>query len=490
MQEEGDLLEKEAEGLWKDVTKSPEGDGVERIDEDSFVLLYNSIENLFEDDYYEEGATGVANKKEQKIGDFDNLSSIFKSLVTSNVVLSRQALLKWDEVQSLMTGGLLGQDEFDCLWEALPKASDGEREELLNFEGFLAFNVGLDDLFEFEDVDEDTKKDVATLNIQAVIYDDNLSPEALFAALVAEDGYIGKDELQRWGDLQEMLSAGEVLSREVEKFLEEVTKDSKEPPNKLNEDQFSALYNKIDALFEETEDGDRNNTVEEKANKSQVSVDKPQEKTAPADTNIGKKELLAAIAKINQDKDRLPCGLEATEKEQATVQEIVSALESNSDNIVSQKQGAIEMADVAGEWDLLYSSSAAMAYNKGLSGLGGSVPNGSFGGLKMKLTATKFMTDLEYVERINVVPDSASFEVTIDGDWELRSSVSIFTGDPSIVLTVVPEKVTYGPTSTRADHWKSLGPTNMMDVTYLDGDIRIMRGNTATSSILVFRRTN
>ena len=481
------------EGLWKDVAKSPKGAGVELIDEDSFVLLYNSIDNLFEDDADDEARSKeFANKKEEKIGDSDILSSIFNSLATSNGVLSRQALLEWDEVQSLMTDGLLGQDEFDCLWETLPKASDGDNEDSLNFQGFLALNEGLDDLFEFEDDAEDTntKKNVSIRDMTPVIYDDSLSPEALFAALKAADGYIGKDELKRWGDLQEMLSAGELLPREVEKFLEEVTRDSNEPPNKLNKDQFSALYNKIEALFEETEDGDGYNHVEEETRKSQVDVHKSQQKTVSANPNVSKKELLAVIAKINQDKDRLPCGLEATEKEQAIVQEIVSALESNSDNIVRQKQGAIEMTDVAGEWNLLYSSSAAMAYNKGLSGLGGSVPNGSFGGLKMKLTATKFMTDLEYVERINVVPDSASFDVIIDGDWELRSSVSIFTGDPSIVLTVVPEKVTYGPTSTRADHWKSLGPTNMMDVTYLDRDIRIMRGNTSTNSILVFRRTN
>lgn len=106
----------------------------------------------------------------------------------------------------------------------------------------------------------------------------------------------------------------------------------------------------------------------------------------------------------------------------------------------------------------------------------------------MKLKASKFMSDVEYIERINVVPDSASFDVKVNGDWELRSSVSIFTGEPSIVLTVVPERVTYGPTSTRADHWKSLGPTNMLDVTYLDDNLRVMRGNTSTESILIFKR--
>lgn len=127
--------------------------------------------------------------------------------------------------------------------------------------------------------------------------------------------------------------------------------------------------------------------------------------------------------------------------------------------------------------------------SKGLSGIGGSFPNGRFGGLKQKLSASKYMTDVEYIEHIAVKPDTASFDVKINGIWELRTSVSIFTGEPSIVLTVVPGTVNYGPTSTRADHWKSLGPTNMLDVTYLDEDIRVMRGNTASDAIFVFRRS-
>jgi len=98
------------------------------------------------------------------------------------------------------------------------------------------------------------------------------------------------------------------------------------------------------------------------------------------------------------------------------------------------------------------------------------------------------MTDVEYIERIEVNPSSASFDVIVSGDWDLSQSVSLFTGAPSTVMTVEPARVMYGPTSTRADHWKSLGPMNMLDVTYLDDDLRVMRGNTATDAIFVFQR--
>lgn len=484
--EDGDLLEDELAGLWDSSAKVSEG----RIDMDAFVQLYSSIDNLFEED--EDGDDDDEEGKEVPVTDKDELVSIFNSIATDGM-LSKKEFKKWEEVDNMMSEGLLGDDEFEKIWTLVPK----ESKKQIKLEGFLAFNAGLDDLFDFEDLEDeveeedfaDTKasepKEVKAVEAPAsspapvaMIDAEGLSPPMLFAALADADGFIGKDELQRWGEFQEMIAEGDLGPAEVEGFLDEITKDATGPNKfKLNQEQFVTFYNKIDSLFEE--DGDD----------EQDSTPAPQAKAAApvsAATNT-KADLLAAIDRLNRDEERLPCGLEATEKEQAFVLDFAIALESDPTNLVKTK--AIQMDDVTGKWDLLYSSSAAMAFNGGLSGLGGSVPNGKFGGLTMELTSSKIMTDLEYIEHIKVIPDSASFDVTINGDWELRSSISIFTGEPSIVLQVVPEKVSYGPTSTKADHWKSLGPTNMLDISYLDKNLRVMRGNTNTDSILVFKRT-
>jgi hypothetical protein len=69
--------------------------------------------------------------------------------------------------------------------------------------------------------------------------------------------------------------------------------------------------------------------------------------------------------------------------------DIVNELEKSPSNLVQQKQGNVQVTDVAGSWELLFSSSSAMKFNKGLSGLGGSVPNGKFAGLVQNLQATK-----------------------------------------------------------------------------------------------------
>jgi len=101
----------------------------------------------------------------------------------------------------------------------------------------------------------------------------------------------------------------------------------------------------------------------------------------------------------------------------------------------------------------------------------------------------RYMSDAEYIETINI-PGDNSFDVRVTGGWELRNSVSLFTGRPSTVLKVTPEMVYYGPTKQIADYWKSLGPMSSTDLTYLDDDLRIMRGTTSTDSIFILQRSS
>jgi hypothetical protein len=480
LQQDEDLMEEELEAIWNKAPKVAK----ETIDADAFVQIYRAIDDLFEDEEEEDDEEKLELETTDDNTSPDNdpeLATIFKTLADDKGLVTQETLAKWDEVVSLMDENLLDDQEFNEIWNKLPK-TDGQ----LDLVGFLKFNTALDELFEFddleaeEDFDEEEEEEETTAtsspvnddnNSKGMVDDDDLSPAELYEALADQQGLVGMAELKRWGELQEMLAEGDLLPLELENFFDEIASKSEKYPNKLNRDGFLALYNKIDSLFvEEEEEGEAGAAPQSTASRN-------------------KEQLLATLASLNQDEDRLPCGLESTENEQAYVKELVQKLEAEPTNLVRANQGNIEMTEVAGTWELLYSSSSAMAYNKGLSGLGGSFPNGKFGGLKMKLVASKFMTDVEYTERIKVVPDSASFDVTVNGSWELRSSVSLFTGEPSIALTVVPDKVTYGPTSTRADHWKSLGPTNMLDVSYLDDDLRIMRGNTSTDSILIFKRT-
>lgn len=367
---------------------------------------------------------------------------------------------------------MLAEDEFEALWDQTPKSpSDPEK---IDVDGFFSFNVALDDLFDTDD--DDDPIDNQQERSQSLIVEGDMSPDQLFSALAGMDGFVSRDDLSRWSELQDLLNDGELLVNE----LNEIYLTSALGKDKLDQSAFLKFYSSIDALFEPEDDG----IVEKNLITAPTSL--------PITAVMSEtKELLLRILEGMNDVDdtRLPCGLEASEREIASVLKLVNQLEREPTNRIMAKGGGVDAADLAGAWELLYSSSSAMKFNKGLTGLGGSVPSGKFGGLKQILKASKLLMDVEYVERVSVTPSAASFDVKVNGDWEIRRSTSLFTGEPSVILQVTPDRVSYGPTSTRADHWKSLGPMNILDVAYLDDDLRIMRGSTSVDTIFIFRRT-
>ena len=424
------------------------------------------------------------------------LEAIYESICDTSGYITKDQLRNWDEVDKLIQDGLLGDDEFQELWATTNKSNVSE--DKLDVDGFLSFNVALDDLFAFDDdemedeyvalledeIENDNEGASSDANIATIETDtttssrrmvdgDGLLPDILFVALANADGLVGIDELQQWRELQEMVTDGDVLESELLDIYNSVTKSGMDL-TKLEVDGFVELYTAINNLFEDENGNDE----------GVIGMNTSSDGMQPVTHKI---ELLDAIADLQRDNE-LPCGLAATELEQREILSIVEMLENDTTNMIRSKQGIISPQELSGEWEMIYSSSSAMKFNQGLTGLGGSVPNGRFGTLKQKLVATKYLTDVEYMEHIEMTPSSASFDVKVTGTWELRTSVSLFTGEPSIVMNVVPDRVTYGPTSTRADHWKSLGPMNMLDISYLDDDLRVMRGNTSIDTIFVFRR--
>jgi hypothetical protein len=248
----------------------------------------------------------------------------------------------------------------------------------------------------------------------------------------------------------------------------------------LTEETFETFYQALDSLFVEVNDDDDDDTMLKEQNDLLTDSANLEAKFA----------LLDFLQELNDDETRLACGLEANEREETIVQNIVKTLERNERyNKIQTSKGSLGPSDLVGTWQLLYSSSSAMKFHKGLSGLGGSIPNGKFQSLTQTMTYSKFRQDVVYNESIQL--PTSSMEVQVNGSWELRRSINLFTDQPCTMLSIEPNMVQYGPKSflsTRGDHWKSLGPHNLLDVTYLDDDLRIMRGNTASDSIFVWQR--
>ena len=511
MQADGDLTEAELSDFWTKVPKYPDNndnknDAVEnnKINADSFLQIYRGINDLFvevvgdgddDDDAMPitdaSAAAASASLDSDSVGNDNDemeLQKIFAQICNTDAddakLLSKDGLREWDEIARLLDDGLLGMDEFETLWSRAATQASGTTTtttttDMLDVNGFLRFNALLDDLFVFDaddldadsdDDDDDEDDDIdeepgqAQKPPRSQVSGDDLPPGVLFSALANDDYLVGPSELQLWTELQTMLRDGDLLAQELQALFTSNAVNTN-GGSYLTEDSFISFYESLDALFEDAQD--------------EVSAEALEAKIA----------LLEFLEELNDDAERLVCGLEADERQEEIVQNIVAALERNdAANVIKKTKGDIQPADLVGDWKLLYSSSAAMKFNKGLSGIGGSFPNGKFGGLTQSLEYAKFRQDVVYKEQIDVTPQAASFQVEVNGAWELRKSISLFTNRPCTMLSVEPNAVKYGPTNTRGDHWKSLGPMNLLDVTYLDEDLRIMRGNTASDAIFVWQR--
>ena len=465
----------ELDEIWDAAPKSAED--ASRVDAVAFVKIYNEVDDLFEDDDDDEEDEIEVAKASTDDNELDEeLSKAYKSICDDNGLISKDEMKKWEEIEALFEEGLLGEDEFEELWE---NAVDNDKGSL-DASGFLKFNLGLDDLFVLDDEEEEDEDDVeiesksstAPPAPRVMVVEGDMPPGVLFSQLANKDYLVGRGELALWTELKDLLDDGELEESELQEMYEKFAKTS----GKLNEDEFLQLYDEIEALFEEIDD-DLEETV--------AAPPQPQQ-TPPMNTRV-KDDFLAFIDIIVEEDEEL-CGFGALEADQEQVLNILKVLEQQPSNLMIQKEGNIERSDLAGNWDLLYTSSSAMKFNQGLTGVGGSFPNGKFGGVRQVLTATKFLSDFEYKERVEVNPSSASFDVTVNGIWDIRKSVSLFTGQPTVILNVEPDRVKYGLTSTRADHWKSLGPVNRLDLTYLDDNLRVMRGCTSSDTIFVFKK--
>ena len=513
MLSEGDLLPSELDDMWSSAVVVDEED---TIDVEGFVKVYNDIDDLFEDEdddeeesMEEEPSSAVLVTEASSSATADDeteLTRAFTTLTkqggsaTTTTTITLEQLQQWEEITSLVSEGMLAMEEVKSLWD---KSGEGESMDLARF---VKFNDALDDLFEFDDEDttddeeddEELEKVSADLSKETeqqqqeeeeeqqqpkpaqlpIITETDLPPAVLFSQLANENYQVGQDELNRWGELQEMIAEGELSREELDVLIGRVVDGTDDDDGYyLDEEGFCALAEAIDDLFEDVDDDEE-------------SEQQPQQEEAFRELKEELLELLEDIDKIGEEEGRLLCGLDCNELEQERVLEVVADLERESYNKVvavsATGGGAVNEEELIGEWELLYSSSSTMKYNEGLSGLAGGLTR--FGGLKQKIIGTKYLSDVEYTEQVIGKLGGKSFEVKITGDWELKTELSLFTGKPANVMSVTPDSVSYGPRRDKADHWKSLGPMNMLLLSYIDEDLRIMRGNTSTDTLFIWRR--
>jgi hypothetical protein len=202
---------------------------------------------------------------------------------------------------------------------------------------------------------------------------------------------VGMEELKQWGELQDLLSDEEIESSELEDMFAEITKATGATNNgKLDKAGFVLLYKAIDNLFVYEDDTDEGEIMNVGGGNDSAAVDEltgsvlSEDQRSLPDTQ---EELLSLLSDIQSVPNKLPCGMDCTDKEREIIAKIVSDLEAEPNNLVLKNNGKIATTDLIGDWDLLYTNSKGIIMNKSLSGL--SSEKAKFSGVRQRLTGSK-----------------------------------------------------------------------------------------------------
>jgi hypothetical protein len=153
------------------------------------------------------------------------------------------------------------------------------------------------------------------------------------------------------------------------------------------------------------------------------------------------------------------------------------------------QRGDLELVDLlTGTWELAFTSSPSFAFNKGFTGVAGTLPGGA-DFVSLTQTISDSVDAVVYVEKIAPQIGVDELDVTVASDWGLNRRFDALQRCQRVYVDCLPRKVTYGPVTVDGKRvergWKSMRVMNALAVEYIDDDVRVMQGTTA---YFVFRK--
>jgi hypothetical protein len=501
---DGLLEEREVNAIW---TKIAGGQDVS-LDERGFIKVFRIIDSMFEEEEdIEEDGEGTASGKNagsenpESAGSLssseEDLRLAFQSLtrLAKSPTLSKKDILQWREVRDLISTGLLTESEVGQIFDTAHQ-STGARDGKLGLEGFIEVGLALDGMFEEVEEEEgggmqDYAKEKPSLpqaqqpkQVEAVgeVAPENAILEEEFLRLVGsrQGALVSLPDLFKWGEISELIADNQLDAAEVRDIYAKVPKAA--DAIGLDLSGFIAFNKELDKLFvfdEEDEEVEAKEPVDGAA-----AVAKAEASASEATANL--KDLLG---KVN---DESILGGEKAFRQSVVraVNQLVSACEgippsSPTANVVNRGGGEV-LSQILGKWELLYATSSSLEFHSGLTGLGNTLPNARFVGLRQILTKDNDVLDGIYEEQLEVA--GKPLLVTVTADWELRETRSIITDETALSLEVFTQRVQYGFIDVIGERWKALRSMRLLDVLYMGDGLRIMRGQTSSNTIFVWKR--
>ncbi|EKU23329.1 hypothetical protein NGA_0031802 [Nannochloropsis gaditana CCMP526] len=445
------------------------GDKAEPADLDAFLAVYEKIDALFEEEEEDEDV---------EVGQAGAVKGI-----------TLEEFLASGDVSRYLEENLISREEVESMWAAeagFRGASAGVRA-VLSAEGSMRVYAGIEDLLE-EVVDDAEKSD----ETQTAVPEENEGKElraeymaAIGGDLEAEMDYAA---FLRTNELPDLLEEGLVSREEVGSMWDKV-RSERGTGDVVDFAGFQALSSALDDLFLEEGEEEEKVAPRQTAAAAYKAAAAAQAKEAepeglrivgPAKPQL--KEMLASVllaGLLEEDKaldDYVGALVEAMLDEEAN-------LAARDELEITDLQKAME-----GEWELAYSTSRTMRYNRGLSGLGKSLPKVEFLGFSQSIAVNGFALETVYTERLRTL--GRDLNVVVEGAWELKDVVSIMSGELCLIMDVLPATITYGFMRERIETgWKGVRVLNRCELLYLDEDLRVMKGQSSDSYFVFSRRT-
>ncbi|PXF46896.1 Chromoplast-specific carotenoid-associated protein C1, chromoplastic [Gracilariopsis chorda] len=157
--------------------------------------------------------------------------------------------------------------------------------------------------------------------------------------------------------------------------------------------------------------------------------------------------------------------------EEADVEDLIEELEDNYPPQVPTKDPRN-----SGSWRLKYTSSSITRYFGGVTGLQRLLPNASVGEIIQEIDSEggKCMFSEKISFEVPIVGNEVCLDIRIEGRMRAASEERQLWE---------PESVKCGVFSWFADSWKTFRAFQVADITYLDDELRITRGQTGSVSV-------
>jgi hypothetical protein len=469
----------------------------EPADLEGFLLVQARIDALFEEDEDED---------EEDEDDEEETADVSAAAAASTAAavgppgaMTLSAFLASPDVARYVEEGLVAPEEVKGLWAAqCRKAKLPGADSPLGRDAQMKVYAAIEELLEDEEEEEEEAAAAAAVPAAQAAQTQAAAQEAAAVAVplgedpevwrafvsASRDGEMDVKGFLKSGEMPELLRDELLTKDEARRIWADVAGGN----DSVDLAGYKRLLVAVDELFvdddEEEEEAEEEEEEEEPAPAPAAAAAPPAVAESPA---AARAELVSLLENVQfaglLDPD--DANVKARDEAVAALVEAMLDAEENvavrDDLEISELEKAIE-----GDWDLVYTTSRTMRFNRGLSGLGSSLPKAEFLGFEQKIVVNGYAFETVYTERLKTL--GRPLDVVVEGAWELKDVVSIMDGEVCLTMDVLPAIIKYGFITERLETgWKGVRVLNRCELLYLDPKLRVMKGQ-SNDSYFVFRR--